>query len=211
MNRTALWCILFRTGLALPFLLVGAATRATTVIPPDFAQLVNESDFVVRTVVKSVTASFQPTLSGGQKIITRVELEVREVIMGTPSQPLVLEMLGGRVGNRVMRVEGAPELKVGDEDILFVRDNGKSFYTLVAMMHGRYPIVKEAGTGREYIARSNRMPLRAASEVALPMTDSGAAKTRLPMASPVEALSPGDFARQIRAAVNPGYQRAPAK
>src|SRR5882757_889291 len=143
--------------------------RATTVNPPEFADLVNESDFIVRAVVKSVTSEYaQPN---SKKIITKVTLDVREVIAGTPTQPLVLVMLGGRVGDNEMTIEGAPKFQVGDEDILFVQGNGQQIYPLVAIMHGRYPIQRESGTGREFVTRSNKVPLQDPLEVALPMTE----------------------------------------
>src|ERR1019366_6473746 len=97
----------------------------TSVVPPDFSQLVNESDYIVRAVVKSVTSEWREN-QGGRHIFTFVELDVREVIAGTPPQPLILEMLGGKVGNEELAVAGAPKFKVGDEDILFIQGNGQN-------------------------------------------------------------------------------------
>ena len=188
------------------FLLAALLARATTVVPPDFAQLVNESDYIVRAVVKSVTSEWRQ--NGTQRsIFTKIQLEVREVITGTPPQPLVLEMLGGKVGQEEMAIAGAPKFAVGQEDILFVQGNGRNIYPLFAIMHGRYPILKDAA-GQEYVARSNHLPLHDPAEVALPMAGGAAAKLQGQVAGTAAALTPAQFTQQIRAAVNPSYVRA---
>ena len=100
--KTAFMAGFFRaTARCWHFLLVGsvlflgaAPVRATTVVPPKFSELVNESDYIVRAAVKSVTSEWRG-VPGQGSIYTLVELDVREVIAGTPPQPLVLEMLGG--------------------------------------------------------------------------------------------------------------------
>lgn len=172
--------------------------RATTVRPPDFQQLCREPDFIVRAVVRTVVPEIRT--SGSRRVIyTRVELEVREVIAGNPPVPLVLEMLGGRVGSEELRIEGAPRFSVGDEDILFIKDNGTSVTPLLAMMHGRYPVLKEAATGRRFVARSNRVPLADVSEVADPFTDGPAALLQQRMKRVADALSPEDFIVRIKA------------
>jgi hypothetical protein len=188
-RRTPVW------GLVLTLLLLPLSLRATTVIAPEFDSLVSQSDYVVRAVVKSVNSAWKE--NGGQKYITsKVELEVREIIKGTPPQPLVLEMAGGRVGTDELRIEGAPRFQVGDEDILFVQGNGRQIYPLVAIMHGLYPIFKDAKTGNEYVLRSNGMPLYSEQDVSLPMTSLSTVKVQNPKAQPMTAA---DFVRKIRA------------
>ena len=183
-----------------------APAPATTVVPPTFSELVNESDYIVRAVVKSVTSEWRGAPGQGS-IFTRVELEVREVIAGAPPQPLVLEMLGGKVGDQEMAIQGAPRFSVGQEDILFVQGNGKNVYPLFAIMHGRYPIRKEAGTGREYMTRSNEVPMQDVDEVALPMAEGPAAEIQRRMKNPAQALTPAQLVQRVKAAVNPGYRR----
>ncbi len=176
--------------------LVVPVARATTVRPPEFSELVSGSDYIVRGVVTKVTSDF--AAPGSKKIITKVEIEVTEVIAGTPPTPLVLTMLGGRVGDVAMVVQGAPQFVVGDEDVLFVRGNGKQFYPLTAVMHGRYPVLKDKTTGRAYVARSNLVPLEDTAEVALPITDGAAATMQQRLKSSTRALSPEQFAVQIK-------------
>jgi hypothetical protein len=174
---------------------VSPAARATTVVPPSFEQLVSQADYIVRAKVKSVTAEWRSE-GANRHIITKVELDVEEVISGTPPQPLVLEMLGGKIGDQEMRVEGAPKFNVGDEDVLFVHGNGKQYTPLVALMHGRYPILHDATTGRAYMAREGRTPLYSEQEVSLPLESATQLKAERASTTP---LSPEEFISRIKA------------
>jgi hypothetical protein len=199
------WKLLLFIALGIPFL-AGIRASATTVIPPDFDQLVNESDYIIRASVKSVDSEFR-TNSAGKVIFTKVSLNVLEVIAGTPPADVTLEILGGKVGDQQMVLEGAPRFKVGDEDILFVRDNGHVIVPLVAMMHGRYPILHEPGSGRRYVARENKVPLDNTAQVAQPMGTDGVDLASGPAKAVSSALTPEEFVQRIKAAVNPRYVR----
>ena len=181
--------------------------HATTVVPPKFEELVNESDYIVRGVVKSVTSEWREK-QGQRHIFTFVEIDVLEVIHGTPPQPLVLEMLGGQVGEEALVVQGMPKFEVGQEDILFVRGNGRQFYPLTAAMHGRYPVVREK-KGSPHVTRSNRVALHSTAEVALPMPEGNEVGAQQQVSADTPALSPDDFTKQIRAAINANYRGAP--
>ncbi len=196
--------------LVLLLALLPLRVSATSVVPPKFEELVNESDYIVRAVVKSVTSEWREK-QGQRRIYTFVELEVREVIAGTPPQPLVLRMLGGRVGDEELVIEGAPKFEVGQEDVLFIRGNGRQFYPLTAVMHGRYPIMKEAATGRAYIARANRTPLTAVAEVSQPLPESVATESKDAATAMSRALTPESFIQSIRNSINPNYRSAHAK
>jgi hypothetical protein len=165
-------------------------------VAPDFNTLVSQADYVVRAVVKSVTPEWREH-KGEKFIVSKIELEVQEVIKGTPPTPLVLDIVGGKIGDEELKVEGAPTFLVGDEDILFVQGNGHQIYPLVAMMHGRYPIFRDAKTGEKLVLRSNGMPLYSEQDVSLPMNKLSAAKAQDPAAKPMTADS---FIQKIRAA-----------
>ncbi len=150
-------------------LLLGSAAgaRATTVIQPTFENLVGGAEYVVRARVKSVNSRWRqnPAQPAERYIGSSIELEVLEVIKGTPPQPLVLEVVGGRVGDQEMHVEGAPRLEVGSESILFIRRNGETFFPLVALMHGYFPVVRDAKTGAARVLRHDGQPLRSEREL----------------------------------------------
>jgi hypothetical protein len=205
----AISAVVFRFCIGFSAALAAVRVSATSVVPPDFAQLVNESDYVVRGVVKSVQSEFAAPTS--RKIVTNIEVDVLEVIAGQPPEKVVLHMLGGRVGDQEMILEGAPEFRVGEESIFFVSGNGRTICPLFAMKYGQYPIAKEPETGRPYVARGNKAPLENVSEVALPMMEGPAADLQARLKNPARALSPADFVQQIKSAVNPNYRRAKAR
>lgn len=187
------------------FLLAALVGWATTVIPPDFGELVNESDYIIRATVTSVNSEFR-TEGAGKVIVTKVALDVKEVVAGTPPANVVLEILGGRVGDEEMTVQGAPRFKVGEEDILFVRDNGRTIVPLVAMMHGRYPVLEDPVTGRRYMARDNLAPLTDTAEVSQPAEEGASGKLKAAKTAR-DALTPEQFVQRIKSAVNPRHVR----
>ncbi|MBS0663651.1 MAG: hypothetical protein JSR48_10345 [Verrucomicrobia bacterium] len=179
---------------------IAPLARAMSVVPPKFTELVGGSDYVVRTIVKSVKSEWRES-HGQLHIYTLVELDVTEVVAGTPPHPLVLRILGGKVGGDELVVEGAPQFVVGQEDILFVRGNGKQFFPLTAVTHGRYPVVKDPGSGREYVARNNGEPLQAVTDVAKPLAEGAARDSQAQAKAVAQALTPTQFIQQIRAAM----------
>lgn len=181
-------------GLALGLAGVTSRVAATTVEPPSVDRLVGQSDYVVRAVVKTATAEWKEK-DGKPYISTRLEMEVREVIKGTPPSPLVLDMLGGKIGDVEFEVSGMPVFHVGDENILFVRGNQRTVFPLVAMMHGVYPILKDARTGQDYVLRCNGTPLYATADVSLPMSRASTVLQKNPSARPLTARA---FIQEIR-------------
>ena len=175
------------------FGVVATQARATSVIAPDFDSLVKGADYVVRAVVKSVTCEYRTT-PRGQAIFTKVELQVLETIIGTPPSPLVLELLGGTVDGVTLRVDGTPPFHVGDEDILFVQNNGHQFYPLVGIMNGKYPVKRDA-SGAAIVTRSNGSPLYDEHDVKPQLTPDGAASAQPAGRQP---LSPEAFSGKIR-------------
>jgi hypothetical protein len=184
--------LLFALTLALAI-----AARATSVIPPDFSDLVNGSDYIVRARVKAMTGEIR-LRNGHERIYTNVELEVLEVIAGTPPSPLILTMLGGKSGTKELKVAGAPKFAVGNEDILFVQGNGKAVTPLYAMMHGQYPVLYDKARRRTYVCRSNLVPLQDAAEVALPLAEGKPAELLRRMVDTSKALSPEEFIKSIK-------------
>ena len=189
---------LLRLGLLLA--LFPRPISATTVDAPDIDSLISQSDYVVRAVVRSATAAWREH-AGRPYIGTRVELEIREVIKGAPPSPLVLDLIGGRVGEDELIIEGLPAFHAGEEHVLFVHGEQRKMFPLVALMHGVYPVIHEAKTGEAYVLRSNGQPLFSAEDVSLPMSGPGADKLRNPAARPLTAAA---FSRQIRERVTTG-------
>lgn len=168
---------------------------ATTVEAPEFRDLVDLADYVVRGTVVSVNSEWRQAADGRNYIASQVELAVSDVIKGAPPQKVVLEMVGGRVGDDELVIEGAPKFQIGEEDIFFVRGNGRQFYPLVAIMHGLYPILHDFKSGQDHVLKSNGMPLYSEQDVSLPMTRLSPVKEQNPAAPPMTAEA---FIRAIR-------------
>ncbi|HVU25954.1 MAG TPA: hypothetical protein VHE13_17620 [Opitutus sp.] len=202
--------MLAAVGLLLANLVAPTPARATTVLPPTFDELVNNSDYIVRARTKAVTAEKQQSAHGA-KIYTEVELEIVDVVGGTPPAQVTLRFLGGRVGDEQMIIEGMPRFHVGDEDILFVSGNGRSIAPLYGMMHGRFPVRTDRESGRKYVTRANGAPLGSTAQIAAAMTKEAGVDARQLEAAVGAALGPTDFIRLIRAAIKPDARlnRAP--
>jgi len=193
MNR----CCLPRWLAAAALLTFLPHARATTVIAQDFDHMVGSSDYIVRAVVKTVTSQWRdnPERPGKRYIGTLVELDVKEVIKGTPPSPLVLDLVGGRIGDRELTIEGAPKFTVGQESILFVKGNGRQIVPLVGMSNGYYPVRRDKRTGENQVMRSNGQLLYSERELGLPEAALSTTPARDPKAKPLTAT---DFADRIR-------------
>ncbi|HEX2860223.1 MAG TPA: hypothetical protein VHN79_01230 [Lacunisphaera sp.] len=191
-------CYPYRRLAALALLALLPLAHATTVIAPSFDGLVDSSDYIVRATVKSITSEWRdnPDKPGTRYIGSKITLEVHEVIKGNPPSPLVLDLVGGRVGDETLTVDGAPEFITGQENILFVKGNGRRVVPLVGMMHGRYMIRRDKRTGLDEVVRNNGQPLYSEQDVSLPP----AAVSSASAAPKARALTAADFAQSIRKA-----------
>jgi hypothetical protein len=176
-------------------LAVAAFARATTVEPPTFTELVAEAESIYRGEVKTVQSRRVTTPTGDSVIKTFVTFAVERTLKGTAQSEVVLEFLGGTVGDDRLEVGGMPKFNVGQREIVFVQKNGTQFCPLVRVMHGRYRVEREAATGREYVARDNRVPLTDVSEVNLPLGEN--ALTAAARADTSHAMSASSFEATI--------------
>ena len=111
--------------------------RAMSVLPPTFAELVAEAEFVVRGVVTDVrTEEFDSP--DGRGVRTLVTLRVERALKGAPGETVTLSMLGGTSGRRTLTIPGMPQFRVGQRELVFVAQNGRVFCPLVRIGHGRY-------------------------------------------------------------------------
>ena len=186
-KRLRFWlCSALALGL-LPLL-----ARATTVVPPDFDSLVSQADYVVRGVVKSTTSEWRSD-SSGKHIISKVTIQVTEIIKGQPPSPLVLQTLGGTIGKTRMVVEGSPTFLVGEDNVLFIHGNGTQFIPVVALSYGQFLVARDSATGLELVHRSNGSALYDVKDVAQPMTAATAATSTGP-----RPLTMSEFSIHVR-------------
>lgn len=182
-------------ALAAALLLAAPAARAMSVVPPTFPELVAEAESIVRGEVTALRSAYDEA-APGRPIRTYVTFRVERTLKGPApaADTLTLVFLGGTVGADSLEVSGMPKFNIGDREIVFVAHNGKTYCPLIAAGHGRYRVLRDAATQRDYIARENRTPLEDTSEVVLPL-EAPAAAARLKSAA--RALSPADFETSI--------------
>lgn len=143
---------------ALAALFVLAATRATTVIPPTFDDLVTNADAIFEGTVTGLRSEW--TGEGSNRhIVTYVTFKVEDAIKGATNADFTIRMFGGTVDGHTMEVADAPRFKVGDRDILFVEHNGTQFIPLVGIMHGRFHVQADDTGAQEKIAKDNGAPV----------------------------------------------------
>lgn len=186
------------------FLATTAPLHATSVIPPNFTELVQESDAIYRGTISSLESRRVERADGqGTVIKTFVTVTVERTLKGPAQNTVTLEFLGGTVGDETLTVQGMPKFAVGDREFVFVQKNGIQFCPLVAVMHGRYRQLRDASTGKDYVARDNRAPLTDTAEVGLPMNALPASvRAATEPAAIARALTPSAFESRITAEVD---------
>jgi hypothetical protein len=203
-----------RIRLLLPLLcalaMASPPARATTVVPPNFAELVNDADAIYRGRVADVQSRRVPRPDGGGTVIkTFVTFTVDKVLKGAARSDIVLEFLGGTVDGQSLTVTGMPKFAVGTQDIVFVQKNGFQFCPLVAVMHGRYRVLRDESAARDYIARDNGAPLTDVGEVELPMSQLPATVgAAIASSARARALTPAAFEASIASEVQRPTLRA---
>jgi hypothetical protein len=188
-------------------LLATGAARATSVVPPRFEELVAEAEVIVRASPIARETRRETAPDGTAILRTYVTLAVERTLKGPAADRLTLAFLGGELGAEAMTVRGVPRLEPGATDYVFIAGNGRVFCPLVGLGHGRFRVLREAATGREYLARENHAPLTDLGEVGLPLTPAATANPLLAAraaATRAQALNPAAFEAAITAELRRG-------
>jgi hypothetical protein len=181
-----------RVASAVICLLLSASPRATIVIAPSFEELVREADVVFEGEVIDTTSRI--TVEGGaETIVTDVSFRVGRMLKGTSGPVMVLEFLGGVVGDRGFRVDGVPTFARGDRDVIFADTSQRLVSPLVRVMHGRLRITKDGPAGQESVRQFDGRPLRDVAAF-------GSAEKQ-PALSPIPAMSLAAFESAVAAEV----------
>lgn len=188
-------------------LLSFAPARATSVIAPSFDDLVTKAECVITGDVTGLRSEW--TGEGQQRhIVTYVTLNVLRTLKGEVASALTLRVFGGTVGTDTMEVADAPTFRVGERQILFVRNNGRQFIPLVGIMHGQYRV-----TDSDQIADHAGRPLLRVEDIGAPETLEAALRRRATTATrngpgAPAALSRAEFEAKITAKVESQYATA---
>jgi hypothetical protein len=182
----------YRVASAAMCLLLASPARATTVIAPNFEELVREADVVFEG--DAIETRSRVVIEGGaETIVTDVSFRVARLLKGTSGPVIVLEFLGGVVGDRGFKVDGLPTFATGDRDVIFANTSQRLISPLVRVMYGRIRIAKDGPAGQEYVRHFDGRPLREVASI-------GSAEKQAPL-SPVAAMSLSAFESAIIAEV----------
>jgi hypothetical protein len=196
MNNARSFRLLVRLIVAGTLAISSFIAQGFSVVAPTFDELVDEAADIVRGKVVSVE-SYRTTSANGTPVIkTRVTWQIASSLKGASDETLTLEFLGGRVGAESLSVSGMPEFKVGEDDFLFVEPNRRVICPLIAAGHGRYEVRMNEATGKPAVYRNNGRPLTTTADVARPLDQVQST------AQPPAALTPEDFATEIRSTLN---------
>ena len=120
----------------------------------DYNGLINDSDIIVKGVITQKGELYMPDMSLPQKYSqpdyvprTDYTLEVSEVYKGSPAENIIVRVMGGTYDGIEYKLDRDPDLKVGDEYLLFLREGDmykKSaddlHYEIIQVSAGCYPV-----------------------------------------------------------------------
>jgi hypothetical protein len=127
---------------ALLWVLATGPLAATTTLPLAFDELVSRADTIVRGRVVAVQVFEED--GPGRPIVTRVTIAAERVLKGPGRPQVVIELLGGRLGDRELVVADSPRFAVGDRAVFHIRD-GRHLSPIVGFTQGRFPVTTADG------------------------------------------------------------------
>jgi hypothetical protein len=129
-----------------------AQVSATVVVPMADEALIHGAAAIVTGVVTGIENEED---GAGQTAYTRVSLRVAEVLKGiVPEGDLVVRQLGGQIGDRHLRIEGAPEFAVGERVLLFLGRHADGAPRVLHQYQGKFSVRMDAGAGAELAVRT---------------------------------------------------------
>lgn len=125
------------TALALG--LVAGPASATIMVPLSLEDLTGDASAIVRARVVDRSAAWDDQR---QRIYTTTVLDVTETVWSAAplGRQVRVRTLGGEVGEVGMKVAGTPDLKLGEEVLLFLRDDARAAgaFAVIGMNQGRF-------------------------------------------------------------------------
>lgn len=200
-----------RTPLALALLclvLLPATSSAQQAATLDLGTLSLDqmADRAATIVVSTVTSrqSEWEHYGASRLIITKVTVAVEQTLKGSAPRTIVVEVLGGTIGEQTLHVSHVPEFKVGDRDVLFLNGALHAASPLVGSDQGRFRVMNESATGTARVLSASFAPLVSASDIG---ATPEAVRSRGLVRSMSDALSLSDFVTLIRDRVRQSERR----
>lgn len=134
-----IWALALCAGLAL-----ASPVSATSAVLMPRVELVKKSDLVVHATIGDKESRWNEERT---HIVSRTEIHVTSFLKGSGEKALLVEQLGGTVGDKTMVVSGDARLEKGQEVVLFLRQ-GEGVVFLTALSQAAYE-VKEGKVRRD--------------------------------------------------------------
>jgi len=139
---------------ALGLLLLGALSSApalaTTLTHLDTRALTRSSQEIVIGTVVETRSHWN---SAHTRIVTEIDVDVRETIKGSPATRVTLTQMGGEVDGVRVSVPGCAAFHPGEEALLFVWRDPHGRAQLTGLAQGKFEIERDRATGTAYVQR----------------------------------------------------------
>ena len=119
-------------------------TRAVTVVPLSFEELVRQSSSVVYARVLEVRGQWTDDRRSIDSLVT---IAVIKGLKGTSATELTLTVPGGQVGRYLNLIPGAPSLSRGDLAVLFLTSRGPRLPVTTGFTQGIYRVSRDGVSG----------------------------------------------------------------
>ena len=183
-------------------LLLGLPAGATTLLRTDVAELSANADTIVQGTVRRVQSRWS---GDGRRIVTDVEIEVKDALKGQPGGTVLVTQPGGRVGDIGQVVHGLASFSPGEEVVVFLEKRGKVSFQVSSMAQGKFN-VRRGADGKTVLA----VPEPTGDTLLLdPVTSQPTESAMKPV--PLTELKASVRTALERARPQPAQQRAPSK
>ena len=120
-------------GVTCVLLLSAAAAHATTIVLPTDEQLIAKAPVIVDGTVLSTTA-----VDRDGAIWTDTVVEVARAMKGSAAGKITIREIGGTLDDRITKLFGTPEFKVGEQVLLFLEPSPRGGYRTMDLYVGKF-------------------------------------------------------------------------
>lgn len=149
------------SAMLLATLITASSAHGSIVQALDLSELVAQSDRIV--VGRVVLAEVFQRGDGSITTWYRVEVE-RELRSDAPTRDeepeVIVQVLGGQIGDLGMRVEGEPRFSVGERAVIFMREGNQLAFRPVGMAQGVMRIRMDEGAETVFQSREGLLLVR---------------------------------------------------